>query len=142
MCANSKQKSNDAESNENDKNDSFDEVEEMRVHKKESYIALRDRSTALFILKCREIHKISPSLTYHLLGDIASYVDMMKDRLVHNIGATLRTKGIDMNEELLALNNTPDARNPFNGLQSEFLQRQYFIKHFNLVVSTQCYSGK
>lgn len=40
-----------------------------------------------------------------------------------------------MKAELLALSNSPDLADPFNGLHSEYLQRRFFIQHFNLVVS-------
>ena len=99
------------------------------------YISQRDRSTALFILKAREIHKIPQSSVDHLLGDISTYITMTKDRLMYNVRAALRQKGISMEDELLAISNSPDVTDPFNGLHSEYLQQQYFIKHFNLVVS-------
>lgn len=91
---------------------------------------------ALFILKACEIHKIPQSLMNSLLGDISTYVDMTKSRLMHNVGVALRENGICMEDELLAISNSPDVTDPFDGLHSEHLQRQYFIQHFNLVVST------
>ena len=103
----------------------------------ESFITQRDRSTALFLLKAREIHKISQSALDHLLGDMAVYMDMIKERLMENVIATLQRKGINMEDdlELLRLTKSPEVTDPFSSLHSEYLQRQYFIKHFNLVVS-------
>ena len=109
----------------------FQEDEE----EEQPYIAERDRSTALFFLKAREIHKIPQSSLIHLLGDISTYIDMTKSKLMYNVGVALRQKGIYMEDELRAICNSPDVSDPFNGLHSEYLQRQYFIKHFNLVVS-------
>ena len=52
------------------------------------------------------------------------------------MAAALREKGIDMEDELQALSRSPEVADPFKDLHSEYLQRQYFIKYFNLVV---CY---
>ena len=102
----------------------------------EPYLAQRDRSTALFILKAREIHKISQSSLDSFLGDISTYIDMTKSRLIQNLDTALRQKGIVMgSEELQALSNSPEVTDPFKGLHSEYLQTQYFIKHFRMVVS-------
>ena len=109
--------------------------EELDEEEHHPYIAQRDRSTALFILKAREIHKIPQSSLDHLLGDISTYVDMIKSRLMDNVAVSLRRRGISMEDDLQAITNSPDVSDPFNGLHSEYLQRQYFIKHFNLVVS-------
>ena len=109
-----------------------DDVEE---EEQQPYIAERDRSTALFILKACEIHKIPQSSMNHLLSDISTYIDMTKTRLMYNVGVALRQKGISMEDELRAICNSPDVTDPFNGLHSQYLQTQYFIKHFNLVVS-------
>ena len=62
-------------------------------------------------------------------------MDMTKNRLVHNIDTALRAKGINMEDELLALSNSPDVADPFSSFNSEYLQKQYFIKHLHLVVS-------
>jgi hypothetical protein len=99
------------------------------------YISERDRCTALFILKAREIHKISQSSMDHLLGDISSFFETMKDRLIQNVDSALREKGICMTDHLQAISHSPDVSDPFSGLHTEYLQKQYFIKHFNLVVS-------
>ena len=110
----------------------FQEDEE---EEEQPYCAERDRSTALFILKACEIHKIPQSSLNHLLSDISTYIDMTKTRLMYNVGITLRQKGITMEDELRAICNSPDVTDPFNSLHSQYLQTQYFIKHFNLVVS-------
>ena len=109
----------------------LEDVEEQPCN----FIAQRERSTALFILKACEIHKIPQSSMNHLLGDITTYMDMTKSRLMHNIGVALKQKGISMEDELIVISNSPDVTDPFNGLHSEYLQRQYFIRHFDLVVS-------
>ena len=100
----------------------------------EPYIAQRDKSTALFILKAQEVHKIPQSSLNYLLGDISTYIDMTNCRLIQNVSAALREKGIEMDDELQALSNSPEVSDPFKNLHSEYLQRQYFIEYFNLVV--------
>ena len=93
------------------------------------------RSAALFILKAREIHKITQTSLDYLLGDISSFMDMNRTRLRQKITVALKEKGIDMEGDLLAFSNSPDIANPFEGLHTEYLQRQFFMKYFNLVVS-------
>ena len=99
-----------------------------------SYVTQHRRSTALFILKAREVHKIPQSSLDYLLGDISNFMDANRSRLLHKIAVALRERGIHMEDELLVLSSSPDVTNPFDGLHTEYLQQQYFIEHFNLVV--------
>ena len=114
--------------------------EEEDQQQVEPYFAQRDRNSALFILKAREIHKISQSSLNSLLGDISTYVDMTKVRLIQLVNEALRAKGIEMGEELQALSNSPTVSDPFKNLRSEHLQTQYFIKKFQMVVSIIYYN--
>ena len=102
---------------------------------KEESVAQLQRSSALFILKAREIHKIPQTSLDSLLGDISTFIDVIRSRLLQSITEELKEKRIDMEQDLLALSNSPDIANPFDGLHTEYLQHQYFIKYFNLVVS-------
>lgn len=102
----------------------------------ESYMNQLRRSTALFILKARrEIHKIPQTSLDYLLGDISTFMDMNRSRLLQKISVALKEKGIDMESDLVALSTSPDITNPFEGLHTEYLQKQFFLKYFNLVVS-------
>lgn len=96
------------------------------------YMTQLRRSTALFILKSREIHKIPQTSLDYLLKDISTFMDMNRSRLLQKISIALRT---DMEGELVALSTSPDITNPFDGLHTEYLQKQFFLKYFNLVVS-------
>ena len=78
-----------------------------------AYSAQRDRNTALFILKAREIHKIRQTSIDHLLGDISTYIDMTISRLFQNVDFALREKGLCMTEQLQAICNSPDVNDPF-----------------------------
>lgn len=51
----------------------------------ESYMTQLRRSTALFILKAREIHKIPQTSLDYLLGDISTFMDMNRSRLLQKI---------------------------------------------------------
>ena len=42
---------------------------------------------------------------------------------------------MEIDHELLHLTKSPEVTDPFSSLQSEYLQIQYFIKNFNIVVS-------
>lgn len=101
----------------------------------EESVAQLQRSSALFILKAREIHKIPQTSLDSLLGDISTFIDVIRSRLLQRISKELKEKGIDMEQDLLALSNSPDIANPFDGLHTEYLQHQYFKKYLNLVVS-------
>lgn len=65
---------------------------------------------------------------------------MTTSRLIRNVAAALREEGIDMEDKLQVLSRSPDVTDPFKHLDSEYLQRQYFIKHFKLMVCTMCHS--
>ena len=115
---------------------------EEEMEEEQPYIAHRDRSAALFILKASEIHKVSQSALNGLLGDISEFIDMTKERLMHKVGAALTEKGITMDGELLAISNSSDVKDPFSNLSSEYLQTQYFTRNFNLVVSSKNFQFK
>ena len=114
---------------------SFPSIDEGTHETSDVYVALRDRNTALFVLNAREILKISQSSMNHLLGDISTYIDMIKNRLIQNVDLLIREKGICMTEQLQTICNSSDVSDPFSGFRTEYLQKQYFIRHFNLVVS-------
>ena len=62
-------------------------------------------------------------------------MDMNRSRLLQKISVALKEKGIDMESELVALSTSPDITNLFEGLHTEYLQKQFFLKYFNLVLS-------
>lgn len=101
----------------------------MSEDHQEMYINQLHRSTALFILKAREIHKIPQTSLDYLLGDISTFMDINRSQLIQKITVALKEKGIDMESDLVALSNSQDIVNPFEGLHTEYLQRQFFIKH-------------
>ena len=107
----------------------------MPEDEQEMYRTQLRRSAALFILKAREVHKIPQTSLDKLLGDISVFIDMSTSKLLQKIVVALKEKGIDMEGELESLRNSQDVSNPFEGLHTEYLQRQFFLLYFNLVVS-------
>ena len=72
----------------------------------------RKVSAALFIMEAKEVSKISQSSLNVLL------------------------QGIEMDAELQSLFHKPELVQPFQGIDTEYLQRTFFREAFRLVVST------
>jgi len=59
----------------------------------EAYITQRDRSTALFILKTREIHRVPQSSLCHLLGYISTYIRHDHEQADTECGSSIERTG-------------------------------------------------
>ena len=92
---------------------------------------------ALFLLKLKEERRLPQVAVDGLIGDISILLDeeilSLKQNVIQymqegHVSAELISK---VNEEF-----TERVYSPFEGLQTAFFQKKYFINHFNLVVCT------
>ena len=95
---------------------------------------VKKKVSALFILKAKEVHKISQSSLNELLQDVTTVVEQKISLLKTDISCSLASKGIEMDAELQSLFYKPELVKPFQGLETEFFQKKFFRESFGLVV--------
>jgi hypothetical protein len=96
---------------------------------------LEKNESALFILKAREVYKMSQSALDSLLSDVSTMVDSKIGKMQASVSAVLDSKGITIDEELKS-SFQPQSGELFQGLRTRYLQEAYFKDHFKHVV---CY---
>ena len=124
-----------------------DELQSMEIddsHSRESspedQRGFEQKSSALFLLKTREVHKVSQLALNQLTADFATMSASELETLKGNVFASLRAAGITP-EEVGGLSKAfSESRlaDPFGGLLTEFQQRKYYKQNLNLVVSLSC----
>ena len=93
------------------------------------------RAAALFLLKAKEKHRISQIALNGLVGDFSEI-----------LSSTVKSVGLSVKECLQTANCSSETisrvevvfnnyRNPFQDLQTAYLQQKYYSKCFNLIVS-------
>ena len=97
---------------------------------------MQKRQTALFLMKAREVHKISQVSLDGLLADFTEMRRSSTQYLESEINKILTASGLRMDdfEGLRNLFCQPEVVDPFHGLQSRFLQEKFYKEHFGLVV--------
>ena len=91
---------------------------------------------ALFILKSREVHKISQGSLSDIITDVSVMMEDTVDILQRKVEAVLKANKISP-AEVTGFKNVfqnVELRDPFHSLQSEYLQTKYFRDHMGLVV--------
>lgn len=94
----------------------------VAIHSSES----RKFQRALFLLKAREIHKISQQALCDIMTDFNVLVDGILDNLCSELTSKLESNGISADTIGLAEFNDTMLRDPFHGLYSEHLRTKYF----------------
>ena len=92
---------------------------------------LTTKQACLFLLKAKEIYKVSECNLNPLIGDISIIVDSTVRYLERKVGQALMEKGILLSDELSQVFHSPQL---FHGLQSEYLRKKYIKNNMVLVV--------
>ena len=95
------------------------------------------RNSALFLLKLKEIHKVSQTAINEVTEEIAEFTRQGLLELKSKIHCVLQANDIDPGE-VTGLENVFTYNflfNPFNCLTSEYLQNKYYEENLKLVVS-------
>ena len=95
-----------------------------------------EQQIALFLLKSKEIRKVSQVSLDGLIDDFTSLLSFKVHTLENNVQSCLLANGINMDnvESLRSLFCDPQIINPFEGLHSKYLQQKYFQEKLGLVV--------
>lgn len=98
----------------------------------DSVAFLSKKEAGLFLLKTKEVYKVSQSNLDSLIDDISTIVDLTVKHLEDNVHNELKRRGIEMNTELRQIFQSPRVNHIF---QAEFLRKKFVRENLNLVVS-------
>lgn len=90
---------------------------------------------ALFLLKAKEIHKMSELALSDVMTDFTVMIDDILDDVYEDVEKKLKLHDISTGD--IGLNevfNNVKYKEPFSGLHSEYLRTKYFADHMQLVV--------
>ena len=106
------------------------EVNHLHVHRKQM---------ALFLLKTKEVRKVSQTTLDGIIDDVSSIVQLTIDDLHHEVDVILKRNGLDDGistfHDLEDLFENTDKREPFRDLSSRYLQEKFYKEHLDLLVS-------
>ena len=97
------------------------------------------RSCALFILKCKEVYKISQSAIDGLVTDVTLLMQQHSHSVKSDIQKLFQDANIT-NFDIQRLLYPLEDVGPFKELHSKFLQEKYFRSNLHLIVSNNFFS--
>ena len=93
------------------------------------------RSSALFLMKTKEINKVSQTCLDGLVEDVTLLLQSKVRTLEAEISCALHHKGVEMDSELTSIFHRQEIVTPFQGIETEFFQKKFYRENFGLVVS-------
>ena len=97
-------------------------------------ITQHKKQMALFILKLKEVRKVSQTAIDGLVCDFTLIIQQIISQLQNDVSICLQDNGLNING-LLEVFSDPFKLNPFIQLESKFLQEKFYKEHFDLLVS-------
>jgi len=94
------------------------------------------RTTALYLLTLKEKYKVTQTAIDFTVSQMKNAVDKMVDDLCSAVGEEVKkTSSLTDEDVIRILSVFQSTRNPFMGLETQYLQSKYFYNYFSLVVS-------
>ena len=95
------------------------------------------KQTSLFLLKVKEIWKVSQVALDGLIADVTSMLQRTINQIKHEVSTVLQSNGVSLStfSGLEDVFNDPRWNEPFKGLDSVFLQEKFYQEHLNVLVS-------
>jgi len=117
-------------------NDGFDFAEFLDCHDYEQSGLQHKKEMALFLLKAKEVRKVSQSALDGLLSDFSTIVESITRVLKSSVSDCLSSKGLDISsfDGLEEAFSDLKITDPFHQLHSKFQQEKFYREHLNLVV--------
>ena len=97
---------------------------------------IRMKRIALFLLRAKEVRKVSQTALNGLLEDFSNIVQEIVSQIKSEVNACLSSRGLSL-EVFDGLEDVFSNRNnlePFRGLDSKYLQEAFYREHFHLLV--------
>ena len=90
--------------------------------------------SALFLMKTREVSKVSQVCLNGLVEDVTSLLQRKVQQLEADVTRVLNTKGVEVDSQLTDVFRQHEQASPFQGIETEFLQKKFYREEFGLVV--------
>lgn len=94
----------------------------------------RKRISALFLLKTKEVHKVTQKALDGVIQDMSSFIKLITDSMEHDIRQCLDQNNITLDTNLSNVFLQYSTLDPFQGLHSKYLQEQYYHDFLGLLV--------
>ena len=100
-------------------------------------ITRHKKQMALFILKLKEVRKVSQTAIDGLVCDFTLIIQQIISQLQNDVSICLQDNGLNFSNinGLLEVFSDPFKLNPFTQLESKFLQEKFYKEHLDLLVS-------
>ena len=92
------------------------------------------RISALFLLKATAVSEISKCALDDLISDISLFLSDKLQTLENDVTTYLRQRNLEVDSDLLKMFQSPPLTLPFQGLDSEFLRKKFYIDHLGMLV--------
>lgn len=105
----------------------------------QQHISVLKRSAALFLLKSKEMGRVSQVALNSIVSDVTELFQARVMKLKHEVIYAIQnsTSAQVSDETLTTIDRLFDQKeicNPFSGLESEYQQKKYFKEDLNLLV--------
>ncbi len=117
----------------NDSDACMPEIQSMRSGVKED--APLQGSAAMFLLSLKEKHQNTQKAVDFAVGQVQEMVSYSMQDIRDSVLRTLEEHSLATGSELPDISSCFEVRDPFDGLQTEYMQTKYYREHFDLVVS-------
>ncbi len=128
--------SNSSSTHELDRDESTEIVDDSNQDENQEITPILSESQAgLFLLKDKEIYKVSQSNLDALTCDVSAIVEQAIRHLEESVTLELNNMGIGMSEKMREIFHSPYLSDIFHGLQSNFRLQNFIEKKMKFVVS-------
>lgn len=92
---------------------------------------------ALFLLKTKEIRKVSQAALDGLIADFTTILQQTIHQVEYEVDAVLKENGVSISafQGLRSVFNNSQTNEPFKQLHCKFLQEKFYREHFHMLVS-------
>ena len=114
----------------NDDEPFTDDVEE-HDNEKETCTGNYKNAAALWILKTRELYRLPNSSMESIVQDVSELFSALQSIYLNDVVSVLKQNDVDSQ----VLSQLPSIPKPFDGLETQYLQNQFFRTNFSYVAS-------
>lgn len=92
--------------------------------------------SALFLLKATAVSKISKCALGDLISDTSLLLSDKLQTLRNDVTTYLHQRNLEVDSDLLKMFHSPSLTSPFQGLESEYLRKKFYVDHLGMLVCT------
>ena len=125
----------DMEVSSDDRQDGFDEDDSISLSPTDVVGNNQMKISALFLMKLENEFKVASTALDCIIEDVTTLLDNKIDSLRNKLFAKLSQRNIMFDSEINSVFESAVARNPFEGLRSEYFRDKYYQEELQFLVS-------